>query len=43
MRKKRGNYTPKEKVNILKEHLVNWVPVSPIASNRILPVATTII
>lgn len=28
MRKNRKNYTPEEKVNILKEHLVNGVPVS---------------
>jgi len=28
MRKNRKNYTPEEKVNILKVHLVNGVPVS---------------
>lgn len=30
MRKNRKNYTPEEKVNILKEHLVNGVPVSDV-------------
>jgi transposase len=30
MRKKRKNYTPKEKVRILKEHLINGTPVSEI-------------
>ncbi|MGP8338020.1 MAG: transposase [Methanosarcinaceae archaeon] len=34
MNKKRKNYSPEEKVSILKEHLVNGVPVSELCDRR---------
>ena len=34
MRKKRKNYTPEEKVRILKEHLINGTPVSEICDQH---------
>jgi transposase-like protein len=34
MRKKLKNYTPEEKVRILKEHLINGIPVSEICDQH---------
>lgn len=34
MRKKRKNYTPAEKVRIVKEHLINGTPVSEICDQH---------
>ena len=34
MRKKRKNYTPEEKVRIIKEHLINGTPVSEICDQH---------
>ena len=34
MSRKRKNYTPEEKVRILKEHLVNGVPVSELCEQH---------
>jgi len=34
MSRKRNNYTPEEKVRILKEHLVNGVPVSELCDQH---------
>ncbi len=34
MRKKRKNYTPEEKVRIIKEHLINGVPISELCDQH---------